>query len=108
MGLMHALRNRSKVDILRQLRHPNVVNIYEFYQDDPAYYYMVLELMEGGELFDRIVKKVSRATIPTQSMKANVTKEIERFHQPTGLAFLQDGGIPPSNSGRILHMRSNY
>ncbi|CAN0464787.1 unnamed protein product, partial [Hapterophycus canaliculatus] len=43
---------------MRELNHPNVVSIYDFYDDDPKYYYMVLELMEGGELFDRIVQKV--------------------------------------------------
>ena len=44
---------------MRELNHPNVVSIYDFYQDDPDYFYMVLEFMEGGELFGRIVKKVS-------------------------------------------------
>lgn len=43
---------------MRELNHPNVVSIYDFFYDDPKYYYMVLELMEGGELFDRIVQKV--------------------------------------------------
>lgn len=44
--------------VLRALDHPNVVNLYQFYQDDPSYYYMVMEYMAGGELFDRIVQKV--------------------------------------------------
>eukprot|EP00903_Cladosiphon_okamuranus_P019868 g18261.t1 len=45
------------VKILGELNHPNVVSIYQFYPYDPAYYYVVLEYMLGGELFDRIVKK---------------------------------------------------
>lgn len=40
------------------LQHSNVVGVYQFFKDDPEYYYMVLEFMAGGELFDRIVKKV--------------------------------------------------
>lgn len=44
--------------VLRELNHPNVVKIYQFYPKDPGYYYMVLEFMLGGELFDQIVKKV--------------------------------------------------
>lgn len=40
------------------LQHSNVVCIYQFFKDDPDYYYMVLEYMAGGELFDRIVQKV--------------------------------------------------
>lgn len=49
----------TQANIMRELNHPNVVSIYDFYQDDPDYFYMVLEFMEGGELFGRIVKKVS-------------------------------------------------
>ena len=41
------------------MTHPNVVHIERFYDNDPKYFYMVLELMAGGELFDRIVQKVS-------------------------------------------------
>ena len=44
--------------ILEDLDHPNVIEIYSFYENDPQYFYMVLELMSGGELFDRIVEKV--------------------------------------------------
>ena len=47
-----------QVRILRNLRHPNVIEIYQFYQDDPNNYFVVIEFMRGGELFDRIVRKV--------------------------------------------------
>lgn len=53
---------RKKVRILRLLQHSNVVTIYQFFEDDPDYYYMVLENMAGGELFDRIVQKVGDMT----------------------------------------------
>lgn len=32
--------------------------LYDFFAED-RYYYLVTEFMEGGELFDRIVEKVS-------------------------------------------------
>lgn len=35
-----------------------MVSFVDFYDDDPNYYYMVLEFMAGGELFGRIVEKV--------------------------------------------------
>lgn len=47
-----------QVYILRALEHPNIVGIYQFYEHDPLYYYMVTEFMAGGELFGRIVRKV--------------------------------------------------
>ena len=51
---------QTKVRILRVLQHPNVVGVHQFFKDDPDYYYVVLEYMAGGELFDRIVSKVIR------------------------------------------------
>ena len=36
--------------------HPNIVKLYEVFQDS-SYYYLVLEYMAGGELFDKIVLK---------------------------------------------------
>lgn len=48
---------RDEVRILKSLNHPHVVGFVNFYEDDPEYYYMVLEFMAGGELFGRIVEK---------------------------------------------------
>ncbi|CAM9413077.1 unnamed protein product [Chrysoparadoxa australica] len=47
----------AEVDILKSLSHPNIIDIYQFYRDDPKYYFVVIEFMKGGELFNRIVKK---------------------------------------------------
>ena len=38
------------------LDHSNIIKLYEFFEED-AYFYLVLENMTGGELFDRIVAK---------------------------------------------------
>ena len=43
-------QNFSKID------HPNIVKLLEVY-DQQDNFYMVMELMTGGELFDRIVDK---------------------------------------------------
>lgn len=45
-----------EVEILSELDHPNVVKLFEIY-DEGAVLYLVIELMSGGELFDRIVEK---------------------------------------------------
>jgi serine/threonine protein kinase len=47
---------KEEVAVLRMVDHPNIIKLYDFYEE-PKMFYMVTELMEGGELFDRIVKK---------------------------------------------------
>ena len=44
------------MDILRRLDHPNILKLYEFYEDDRSYH-LVTEMCTGGELFDMIIKK---------------------------------------------------
>jgi calcium-dependent protein kinase len=41
------------MDILKNLDHPNIVKLYELYQDE-KFYYLITEYLTGGELFDRI------------------------------------------------------
>lgn len=45
----------AEVDILKATDHPNIVRLYEFYEDE-KYYHLVTEHIAGGELFDFILK----------------------------------------------------
>jgi tRNA A-37 threonylcarbamoyl transferase component Bud32 len=47
---------KQEVLILRALNHPNILKCYGFF-DENEFYYLVMEYMAGGELFDRIVQK---------------------------------------------------
>nr|DAD29749.1 TPA_asm: hypothetical protein HUJ06_031217 [Nelumbo nucifera] len=48
---------RREVEIMRHLpNHPNIVSLKDTYEDDNAVH-LVMELCEGGELFDRIVAR---------------------------------------------------
>jgi len=49
---------KSEIDILRQIKHPNVVQLHETFDSD-SHLYIVMECMHGGELFDRIVERLS-------------------------------------------------
>lgn len=63
---------RREVDIMRHLpKHPNIVCFKEAYEDKEAVY-LVMELCEGGELFDRIVARGHY----TERAAATVTKTI--------------------------------
>ncbi|CAD8152911.1 unnamed protein product [Paramecium octaurelia] len=45
-----------ELDILTQLDHPNIIKVFEEYEDD-MYYHFVMEYCSGGELLERIVEK---------------------------------------------------
>lgn len=63
---------RREAEIMRRLpKHPNIVTFKEAYEDKDAVY-LVMELCEGGELFDRIVTKGHY----TERAAAHVTKTI--------------------------------
>jgi len=47
---------RHEVETVRALDHPNVMKIYEFFEDKRNFY-LVMELYSGGELFDEIMKR---------------------------------------------------
>ena len=49
---------RHEVVILNELDHPNIMSLVETFSTIKAHY-LVTELLEGGELFDRIIEKVS-------------------------------------------------
>lgn len=46
----------NEIDILKQLDHPNILKLYEFFQDAKRYF-LVTELCNGGELFDKIAEE---------------------------------------------------
>ena len=65
---------KNEIDILRIISHPNIVNIYEIFEDTRKFYIMY-EYIEGGELFDVITHQsffdeTSAARIFKQIMNA--------------------------------------
>jgi calcium-dependent protein kinase len=41
---------------MKSLDHPNIIKLYEAFEDNRNIY-LVMEVCEGGELFDRIIEK---------------------------------------------------
>jgi calcium/calmodulin-dependent protein kinase I len=40
---------QNEIDIMTQVDHPNIVKLYEIFEDDQCYH-LVMELMTGGEV----------------------------------------------------------
>jgi len=46
----------DEVSILKELKHEHIIRLFDFFEE-PSTYYLVMERMRGGELFDRVVAK---------------------------------------------------
>ena len=46
---------RNEITIMKMLDHPNVIKLYETFEEESKLH-LVLELCEGGDLFDFITK----------------------------------------------------
>lgn len=62
-GLSPAMHERVVTEsmILARLHHQNIVKLYEIYESDEAVY-LVMELLSGGELFDRLMAQPGDAS----------------------------------------------
>jgi len=47
---------KQEIQILQRLDHPNVLKLYEYFEDDRSIY-LITELCKGGELFDKILEE---------------------------------------------------
>lgn len=56
MSAKEKVRLMYEIDILKNLDHPNIVRLYEVFEDKKSIY-LVTELCQGGELFDEIVHR---------------------------------------------------
>lgn len=45
-----------EIELLKELDHPNIIKVYEYFQD-PEKIYIVMEMCSGGELYEEINKR---------------------------------------------------
>ena len=62
----------AEIEILKKIDHPNIMKIYEFYQDSKNYY-IIMELINGKELFDYIVEEENKFS---ENEIASIMKQI--------------------------------
>ena len=54
--IVRAIKNWPPINNLKDLDHPNILKMYEFFEDEKRYY-IVTDICKGGELFDEIVAR---------------------------------------------------
>lgn len=70
---------RSEVSMLQSLNHPNIVRGFDFFEE-PRFFYFVLEKIDGGELFDRIVRKIHYSEKEARDLARTLLGAIKYCH----------------------------
>ncbi|KAL4873249.1 hypothetical protein BDV12DRAFT_160682 [Aspergillus spectabilis] len=83
----------KEVQIMRQIDHPNIVKLIHF-SESRQYYYIVLELCPGGELFHQIVRLTYFSEELSRHVIVQVAKAIEYLHETSGVVHRD---IKPEN-----------
>ena len=71
---------QEEVEILSKLSHPNIMQLYEVY-NDKTNFYIVSEFCQGGELFDAISKKGNFNENEASKIMKQVLSAITYSHQ---------------------------
>ncbi|XP_018496076.2 calcium/calmodulin-dependent protein kinase type 1 [Galendromus occidentalis] len=69
----------NEVKVLRKLKHPNIVQLLETFEDRNKVY-LVMELVTGGELFDRIVEKGSYTEQDASHLIRQILEAVDYMH----------------------------
>lgn len=69
----------SEYAILKTLNHDNIVRVYDFYEE-PTVYKIVMEIVAGGELFDRIVDKTCYSEKDARDVMAILLSAVKHCH----------------------------
>jgi len=70
---------KAEVDILTKCDHPNVVKMYAVYETE-THLFLCLELLTGGELFDRIISKGHYSEEDGRRLTITLVNAIQYLH----------------------------
>ncbi|EAL67434.1 myosin light chain kinase [Dictyostelium discoideum AX4] len=70
---------KMEVDILKKVNHPNIIALKELF-DTPEKLYLVMELVTGGELFDKIVEKGSYSEADAANLVKKIVSAVGYLH----------------------------
>ncbi|OIW23779.1 CAMK/CAMK1 protein kinase [Coniochaeta ligniaria NRRL 30616] len=83
----------KEVQIMRQLDHPNIIKLVDF-SESRQYYYIILELAQGGELFHQIVRLTYFSEDLSRHVITQVAEALEYLHEEKGVVHRD---IKPEN-----------
>ncbi|KAI8049787.1 kinase-like domain-containing protein [Gilbertella persicaria] len=95
----HELSNQQKASVLKEaqimktLDHPSIIDMYDFIETK-EYYFLVLELCEGGEIFHQIVRLTYFSEDLSRHCIRQVAEGIRYLHEEKGIVHRD---IKPEN-----------
>ena len=66
---------KTEIDLLRATDHPNIIKLYDIFEDN-IFIYLIMEECTGGELFDRLAKRAKENKMYTEKDAAKILKQI--------------------------------
>ncbi|PRP76173.1 hypothetical protein PROFUN_15334 [Planoprotostelium fungivorum] len=69
-----------EIEIMTSLRHPNILFCKEVYEDDESIF-LILELIKGGELYDKIVDQGEYSEEESRRIVRQIVDAVEYLHQ---------------------------
>ncbi|KAL6065602.1 calcium calmodulin-dependent protein kinase type 1G [Balamuthia mandrillaris] len=71
---------RREIQIMTQLEHPNILKLFQVYEDDEQFY-LVMELVKGKELFDKIVERGMYSERDASNIIFQVVSAVDYLHE---------------------------
>uniref|UniRef100_A0A671Q178 non-specific serine/threonine protein kinase n=1 Tax=Sinocyclocheilus anshuiensis TaxID=1608454 RepID=A0A671Q178_9TELE len=90
--------------LLRYGQHPNIITMKDVF-DDGKFVYLVMELMRGGELLDRILRQKCFSEREASAVLCTISKTVEYLHsqgvvhrdlKPSNMLYVDETGDPES------------
>nr|XP_036876742.1 ribosomal protein S6 kinase alpha-2 isoform X2 [Manis javanica] len=90
--------------LLRYGQHPNIISLKDVY-DDGKFVYLVMELMRGGELLDRILRQRFFSEREASDVLCAITRTLDYLHsqgvvhrdlKPSNILYMDESGNPES------------
>ena len=68
-------RLKTEIDLLRAVDHPNIIKLYDIYEDS-VFLYLIMDECLGGEFFDRLALRAKQLNMYTERDAAKIFKQI--------------------------------
>ena len=66
---------KTEINLLRATDHPNIIKLYDIYEDN-KFIYLIMEECSGGEFFDSLAKRAKEKKMYTEKECAKIFKQI--------------------------------